>query len=66
MVCEVVDSVKDDVCWSVLASAFPPAFDDTAIISVNLELVSGGCSCQDGSNEKFKTDGFCPTNLSAI
>ena len=43
---ENVDASENNVDWLAFASAFPPAFDDASIVSVDLVTVSGVADCE--------------------
>jgi hypothetical protein len=38
--CDIMDSVEDRVHGFVLAPAFPPTFDDSSIVTKDLEIVT--------------------------
>jgi hypothetical protein len=50
----------------VFALAFPPAFNDTSIVAIELEVVSRGSCCKDGLDQKLKSNSFHPSNVMPI
>lgn len=61
-----MDSAEDGVCLLVFASAFPPAFDDTSIVTIELEVVSRGSCRKDGLDQKLESNSFRPSDVTPI
>ena len=49
--CELVDSAENNVGWSVLTVPFPPAFNDSPIVSICFEVCSWSFGYDEGSDE---------------
>jgi hypothetical protein len=52
----------------VAASSFPPAFHNSSVISVNLEARNwvGLGGLDDAKDEELESNGFGPTNVTAV
>jgi hypothetical protein len=63
---EGVNASEDSIGLRVPTSSFLPTFDDTSIVSINLEVVRFWCHLDDGAAEELEADCFCPTNIPAV
>jgi len=61
-----MNALEDLVASSVAAAPLPPSFNNTLVVSEDLEMNSGGLSIEDGANEELKTNAFCPADVSSI
>ena len=51
------------VCWFVSAAAFAPSLNDSLVVSEYLEMNIGGAGMEDGKNEEFESNTFCPSDV---
>lgn len=58
-----VDTAEYTVGGLVAAAMVPPPFDDTLVVPEDLEDWGWGSKADDGDDEKFETNGFCPTDV---
>jgi hypothetical protein len=63
---EKMDSLEDLVDLVVPTSPRPPPFDDTSIVSINLEASAWSGFLDNKSDEKFHPDCLCPGNVSSF
>ena len=61
-----MDSLEHFVDLVVAAAPRPPAFDDTSVVSVDLESRTWGGVSENGSNKEFHADGLCPADVPLI
>jgi len=61
-----MNALEDLVAGSVAAAPLPPSFDDTLVISKDLEMNSGGLSIEDGADEELKANALRPANISSV
>ena len=64
--CELVDSVEYSVGGSVPTMAFPPALDNSPVVTIHLEMGAWCFGCGEHLKEEFETDCLCPTDVSVV
>ena len=55
--------LENIVGGSVAAAAFAPSFNDSLIVSENLEMKVGGTIVEDSSYEELETNAFGPSDV---
>ena len=58
--------LENFVCGFVSASAFPPAFDNSSVVSQNFCVSASGGGWDEGEDKEPKANGFCPTDVPAV
>jgi hypothetical protein len=59
----LVNSSEYKVDLFVAAPPFPPSFNNSHVVSVDREVVAELWESSEGPNEKFKANGFCPSDV---
>ena len=65
-ICEVVDAAEDFVSFPISASPFPPALDDSAVVSKDSEELARLAGCAESASEKLEANCFSPSDVSPI
>ena len=60
---EVMDSPENVVCFFVMTSSFPPAFDHSPIVPKYFEVFSRRADCDEIVDKKLEANSFCPSNV---
>lgn len=63
---DVVDASENFICLSVPISSFPPAFNNSTVVTENPEVLTQFTDCAEGMVKKFEAHRFCPSNVSAV
>ena len=61
-----MDTLEDGIDGFVPAPPFPPTFDDTAVVAVDLVAAAVIADCEQSADKKFEADGFSPSNISTF
>ena len=65
-ICEVVDATEDSISFPVPAPPFPPAFDDSTVVTKDAEELAGLAGCAESASEKLEANRFCPSDIPSI
>jgi hypothetical protein len=63
---DIVDPMEDLVSELVPTSPLPPALDDTCVVTKDFEVFAWGAGNEEGSNEEFEPNSFCPSDVMAL
>jgi len=61
-----VKVAEDGVRLPVSAASFPPAFDDSFIVPINLEVSITAAGCDDGERKELEPHCFRPSDVSPV
>jgi hypothetical protein len=63
---ELVDDAENLVGGAISAAAFPPAFDDAAVVAMDCDVRAMFQGVKDGANKEFESDSFCPSDVTSV
>ena len=63
---DVMDAPEDPVGFPVSAPSLPPALDDAAVVTKDLEKLTWYARCTERSSEELEADGLCPPDVPTI
>ena len=61
-----MDTSEDFVGLPVSASPFPPPFDNSAVVTEEVEELAGLAGCAESVSEKLEANCFCPSDISTV
>ena len=62
----MVDMLEDGVDGFVPAPAFPPTFNNAAVVTVDLVTAAMVADCKQSADKKLEADSFSPSDISAF
>jgi hypothetical protein len=61
-----VHTFEDFVAGFVSATASPPTFHNSLVVSINLKMNAGAAGLDDCENEQLESDALCPADVLSI
>ena len=65
-ICEVVDPPEDLICLPISASALPPSFDNSFVVSKDPEVLAWLVCCAESASKKLEANGLSLSDIPAI
>jgi hypothetical protein len=62
----VMDTLEDGIDLWVATTSLPPSFNDSLVVTIDLDSLGPSIEFRKGSNKKFKSNSFCPADISLV